>query len=130
MKKILIILLCTLLLCACRKEELNGIADCVNSFESENFYHLSIIANQEEINDKEEYALHLIEKVINNDFHTILFSYDIKGFPQGVEMNVYLTEEDKQNGNLFMTVRFTQEDRIKNNYNIADDYDKFNLEIR
>ena len=130
MKKILITLICAvMLLCACSKEEeLNGIADCVNSFESNNFYNLSIIANREEINDKEQYALELIEKVKDNAFKTIMFSYDVKGFPIGLEMNVYLTEEDKTNGNLFMCVRFTQENII-NEYNIVDDYEKFSMEI-
>lgn len=128
MRKILIFLFCTLLLCACGKEELNGIADCVNSFESNNFYNLSIIANRKEIDNKEEFALQLIEQVRNNDFHKIQFSYDVKGFPIGLEMRVYLTEEDKANGNLFMCVRFTQENII-NEYNIVDDYEKFNLEI-
>jgi len=129
MKKVLVTLICVMLLCGCScKEELSGIADCVNSFNSNEYYYLSIIANQEEIDNKEEYALQLIEKVKNNDFKTIMFSYDVGGYPIGLEMNVYLTEEDKKNGDLFMCVRFTQENSV-NGYNIVDDYDKFTLEI-
>lgn len=129
MKRILITLICVMLfLTACSNEKLNGIADCVNSIESNNFYNLSIIANREEIDNKEQYALELIEQVRNNDFKKIQFSYDLKGYPVGLEMRVYLTEQDKAESNVYMCVRFTQENII-NEYNIVDDYDKFVLEI-
>lgn len=116
-------------LSGCSSEKnLNGTAECVNSIESNNFYNLSIIANQKEIENKEDYALHLIEKVRNNDFKKIMFSYDLSGYPTGVEMDVYLTQEDKDNHVLFMKVSFQQEN-FANEYNIVDHYEKFTLKI-
>ena len=59
----------------------SDIPDCVvsNTFNDE--YFLTIIANQEEIEDKEVFAKELVKMVRNNDFKTILFSYDEVGYP-------------------------------------------------
>ena len=106
-------------------------ADCVvsNHF-SDGDYNLTIIANQDEIEDKEEYARMLIEKVQKNEFETIMFSYDMTGFPTGLQMTVYLSEDDWKNKNIepYMEVFLEQDDFMKG-YNIVDDYDKFTLGI-
>ena len=129
MNKILITVICSLLLLTACSNEPSGIADCVNSYHSNADYHLTIIANRYEIDNKEEYALQLLEQVKNNDFQSIMFSYDLTGYPTGLEMDVYLTEKDKENHDLFMNISFQQENLV-DGYNIVDNYNKFTLEIR
>lgn len=135
----LILVLLTLTIAACgpknietNSEYVADIPDCVvSNHTSDGDYRLIILANQDEIDDKEAYAKMLIEKVKKNDFHTIMFSYDMSGYPTSLRMSVYLREEDWQDRDTdpFMEISFTQEDRIANGYNIVDDYDKFTLEI-
>lgn len=109
-----------------------GVPDCVvSNHSSDGDYSLLIIANQDEINDKESFAKLLIEKVTNNDFKTIMFSYDEVGYPTRLQMSVYLSEEDwkDRNKDPYMEVSLTQEDKIKNAYNIVENYEKFELKI-
>lgn len=134
---ILVLLTLTITACGPKNTETNSeyvayIPDCVvSNHTSDGDYRLIILANQDEIDDKEAYAKMLIEKVKENDFHTIMFSYDMSGYPTSLRMSVYLREEDWQDRDTdpFMEISFTQEDRIANGYNIVDDYDKFTLEI-
>lgn len=107
----------------------SDIPDCVvsNTFNDE--YSLTIIANREKIEDKELLAKELVEMVRNNDFKTILFSYDEVGYPTRLEMTVYLNEKDWQNHNSVMRISLTQHN-ILDNYNIVEHIDKFQLELQ
>ena len=134
---ILVLLILTLTACEPKNTETNGkyeagVPDCVvSNHTSDGDYRLIILANQDEIDDKDAYAKMLIEKVKKNDFHTIMFSYDMSGYPTSLHMSVYLSEADwkERDTDPYMEISFTQEDRIANGYNIVDDYDKFTLEI-
>lgn len=134
---ILVLLILTLTACGTNntettREDEGGVPDCVvSNHSSDGDYRLIILANQDRIEDKEAYAKMLIEKVQKNDFKTIMFSYDMNGYPTRLNMSVYLSEADwkDHDTNPYMEISFTQEDRIANGYNIVDDYDKFTLEI-
>ena len=112
------------------KQNKESVPDCVVSNDLNSAYSLTIIANREEIDNKEEFAKLLIERVRNNDFKTIMFSYDVKGYPVGLQMSVYLSEKAWQDRKKepYMNISFEQES-IVNGYNIVDDYDKFELKI-
>lgn len=68
----------------------------------------------------------IIEMIRANDFRSMLFSYDINGYPVGMEMKVYLIEDDwqKRDEEPYMRISFRQDDSM-NEYNIVEDYDKF-----
>lgn len=104
--------------------------DCVSSIHSDADYKLTIIANREEITDKEEFAKELIEKARNNGFKTIMFSYDLSGYPTSLDMKVYLTQEDWQDRDTepIMKISVQQED-WGNGYNIVEHLDKFEIVI-
>ena len=104
--------------------------DCVVCNDLDGEYWLTIIANQDKITDKETFALRVIEQARNNEFKTILFSYDEKGYPIGLKMSVYLTEDGWKDCNVepYMKISFGQEN-IVNGYNIVEQYEKFLLEI-
>jgi len=106
------------------------IPDCVVSNSSNADYSLTIIANRNEIEDKEAFAEQLIEQVKSNGFKRIMFSFEETGYPTGLQMTVYLTEEDWQDQSVepYMKITLRQESLV-NDYNIVENYDKFKLEI-
>lgn len=130
LKVYITLLLVALLSIGCaRSETQSDIPDCVvsNTFNDE--YSLTIIANREKIEDKELFAKELVEMARNNDFKTILFSYDEVGYPTRLEMTVYLNEKDWQNHNSVMRISLTQHN-ILDNYNIVEHLDKFQLKLQ
>ena len=112
------------------RKSIEKLPDCVASYEVNGEYDLIIIANKNRIKDKEIFAKQIIEMIRSNDFRSVMFSYDMNGYPVGVEMEVYLTENDWQQRDEepYMRISFRQDD-IMNEYNIVEDYDKFQLEI-
>ena len=125
------LLLVALLSIGCaRGETQSDIPDCVISNSSNDDYSLTIIANREEIEDKEAFAKELIEQVRNNGFKTIMFSFEETGYPTSLDMTVYLNENDwKSRNDPFMKVTFRQENAV-DGYNIVEDYDKFQLQVK
>ena len=139
MKKLLISFLIVMIFAmpGCGKKNLEYIyesaenePDCVVCSDFDGEYHLTVIAKKNEIEDKELFARELIERVRDNSFKSILFSYDEKGYPIGLQMTVYLTEEDWHNGNIepYIEVKFRQEN-ILNGYNIVEHFEQFRIEV-
>lgn len=124
------LLMVIMVLVGCAKSETqSAIPDCVVSNSSNDEYSLIIIANQEKIENKEEFARQLIEQVRNNEFKTIMFSFDETGYPTRLEITVYLNEKDwKSHNEPYMNVSFKQ-NSILDGYNIVEHYDRFHLEI-
>ena len=125
------LLLVALLSIGCaRSETQSDIPDCVISNSMNDDYSLTIIANREEIEDKEAFAKELIEQVRNNGFKTIMFSFEETGYPTSLDMTVYLNTKDwESRKEPYMKVTFRQENAV-DGYNIVEDYDKFQLEIK
>lgn len=136
LKTIFLIALCSVVLIVAltsvgyAKDKSQFVPDCVVSNHTNDAYSLTIIANQDNIEDKEAFAKELIEQVRNNGFKTIMFSFEETGYPTSLDMTVYLNESDWQSHNdPFMQVSFRQENVI-DGYNIVEHYDKFYLEIK
>ena len=55
-----------------KQEEYSGIPDVSSSFTSNNDYHLTVVANSEQIEDKEEFARTVVHMCIDNSFHSVL----------------------------------------------------------
>lgn len=138
MKRLCTILVMLLILvsgCGVQKTESDSkntsmIPDCVVSNSSNADYSLTIIANRNEIEDKEAFAEQLIEQVKSNGFKRIMFSFEETGYPTGLQMTVYLTEADWQDQSVepYMKITLRQESLV-NDYNIVENYDTFKLEI-
>lgn len=94
---------------------------------SGNFYELdlTVVANRIMILDRERYAKELIQRCINNDFHEIRFSYDVMGYPNRLQIRVYLNELCEQS--FLICYRTKTENRPV--YNIKDNPDKFEVFI-
>lgn len=111
------------------KTSVSGEPDVVCSIVSNRDYDLTVIANKEEIVDKEMFAKELIQMCVDNSFHTIRFSTDF-GYATGIKMRVYLSKEDWQNGEqIAMEVSYTQ-DSLERKYDIVNNPEKFTIVIQ
>lgn len=99
-KGIVLVVVCFIcVMCICsgfhkaQSEELSEIPDAVNSTRFNTTEHLTVVANQEEIADKEELAKQIIKMCRENSFQSIKFSYDMV-CPTELQISVYKTEKD------------------------------------
>ncbi len=104
-------------------KEYSGIPDVVNSFTVGNDYNLTVVANSEKIEDKEEFARTVVHMCIDNSFHSVKFSTDIRGFPSNLDIDVYLNCEDNEP---ICKIEFTTNHFIEE-YDIKNNTDKFHL---
>lgn len=102
--------------------------DMVSTISSMNFEYCSIIAYRNQIPDKIAFARKLIEVCRENGYETIKFATDVRGYPSGLYLNVYLTKKDFENGNIYMKVKCIEE-KYDENSNIKDDMENFQLYI-
>ena len=126
---LIVFTICFIMILGCgEKKEMKP--DCVISNSFNDDYFLTIIANREIIEDKEMFAKQLIEQVCNNDFKSIMFSFEETGYPTGLSMHVYLTESDWEDRSKepYMEISFRQENSV-NGYNIVENYDEFKMEV-
>ena len=92
-KLFLICLSAILFLQGCGEKHTPAEPDVVNSISVNRDQNLTVVANCDEIKDKEEFAWKLIETCRENSFHTIKFSTD-RGYATRIHMNVYLWKDE------------------------------------
>lgn len=97
------------------------------NFSSGNYYEmeLTVVANKLFIIDKQRFAEEMIERCIDNNFHDIKFSYDMMGYPNRLQINVYLNEFSKSH----FTILYMMESENGMDYNIKDNPDRFVISI-
>lgn len=89
--------------------------------------YLTVVANRDRIEDKEEFAKLLVKMCRENSFHTIKFSTD-REYATEIHMQVYLCEEDIENANVVMEIDYVQRG-YNENYDICDNPEKFELHV-
>ena len=127
-KKIIVVaMLVMCLLCSCeKKKEYTGEMDVTNSNSSltnEGYIeNITVVVDKEEIIDYEACAWEIIDHCISNDFRSVKFSYDIKGYPNGLIVTVYVKGSDEPIFKMDYVA-----DSYK--YNIKDNPDMYTLVI-
>lgn len=101
----------------------------VQIFESGYYENISIISNRIYFFDKEEFAEQLILKIADNSLKDVRFSYDIRGYPNGLYITVYKSNYSFKNGNSSFRISYLQDLGHDFEYNIKDNSEKFVLEI-
>lgn len=86
-----------------------------------------MVANRDNIEDKEEFAKLLIEMCKENSFHTIKFSTD-RGYATSVDMRVYLFQDKIEGHEPVMIVKYEPIEYGKG-YDIVYNPDQFKLTI-
>lgn len=82
-----------------------GEPDVVGSMKMNNDENLTVVANRDEIEDKEEFAKLLVKMCQENSFHTIKFSTDY-GYATSLDMRVYLWKDEIEGHDPVMRVEF------------------------
>lgn len=99
--------------------------DVVGSFTVNRDENLTVVANRNEITDKEAFAKQLLKICKDNSFHSIKFSTD-RGYATSIDMNVYSWKEDIENGDPVMEVEYVPIEYGKE-CDIVHDPEKFQL---
>ncbi len=97
---------------------------------SENFHeeHVTFTLNRLIITDKEKCAEEIIRKCRENDFISILFSYDMEK-PNALYGTVYRSRLSRKGQKPLFHFRYTQTEDMLSSYNIVDDPEAFTLVI-
>lgn len=99
--------------------------DVVSSISMKRDQYLTVVANRDEIENKEELAKLLIQMCKENSFHTIKFSTD-KGYATSLHMRVYLWRDKIEGYDPVMTVEFEPAE-YGQGYDIVHDSEQFDL---
>ena len=109
------------------KEEISMEPDVVSSISMNRDQYLTVVANRDRIEDKEEFAKLLVKMCRENTFHTIKFSTD-RGYATGIHMQVYLCEEDIEEEKVVMKIDYVQR-KYNEKYDICNNSEKFELHV-
>lgn len=91
--------------------------------------HITVVANQLFISDREGCAEYILQKCRENSFRNIRFSYDLSK-PNALYVEVYLSEYAVRYGNPVFEFSYTHNGKEYDAYNIIEDASYFNLEIQ
>lgn len=130
MKEIKYSILCLLLislLFGCAQKHVEDEPDVVSSIKINRDETLTVVANRDIIEEKEEFAELLIQKCKENSFQSIKFSTDY-GYATSLHLQVYLWRDQIQEQEPVMVVKYIPVDR-ENNYDIIHNPDKFHMYI-
>lgn len=103
-----------------------GVPDLVSSRATNNDHRLTVVANRDEIEDKEEFAREVIRMCRENSFRSIMFSTDAHGYPSRVDISVYLKRKDIGEQEPVCEIRFEPLE-YNEEYDIKNDVEQFHL---
>ena len=90
-------LICLLLAAAfvsgCAQKHKEGEPDVISSMKMNQDEILTVVANRNQIEDKEDFAKFLVEKCKDNSFQSVRFSTDY-GYATSLNLRVYLWEDE------------------------------------
>lgn len=101
--------------------------DVVSSISMGRDQYLTVVANCDEIEDKEEFAWKLIEMCRENSFRTIKFSTD-RGYATCIRMSVYLWKDEIKGYDTVMEIEYKPAE-FNMDYDIVNNPDKFELYV-
>ena len=105
-----------------KQKDHSGVPDIVSSSRVNGSECLTVVANCEDIKDRETFAREIIYMCQLNAFHAVKFS----SFPSTLDISAYLQRKDIGQRKPFCKIRFTPSDQRKE-YNIKDDSDSYHL---
>lgn len=130
-----LILLSYVLLFGCTNKSVD--MDVLSSYSatSANWYELNInvIADKDIVLDRAVCSNKIIQHVLDNDFHSTRFSFDLNGYPNEVTVDVFISEKNFKKGKIdysfdYVTDFNTENVDIQNN--IKDNPDEFEIQYK
>ena len=104
-----------------------GEPDVVGTFSVNRDENITVVANREDIEDREAFARKLLQMYKDDSFHSTKFSTD-RGYATSIDMNIYLGKEDIEDGESVMTAEYRPVEYGKD-YDVVNNPDKFQLYI-
>ena len=104
-----------------------GEPDVVGTFSVNRDENITVVANREDIEDREAFARKLLLMYKDDSFHSTKFSTD-RGYATSIDMNIYLGKEDIEDGESVMTAEYRPVEYGKD-YDVVNNPDKFQLYI-
>lgn len=129
------ILLSCVLLSGCTKESVEMDVLLSHSTTSANWYKLNInvIADKDTVLDRDTCSNEIIQHVLDNDFQSTRFSYDLSGYPNEVTVDVFTSEKDFKKGNVAYSFDYVTDFNTENvdmQKNIKDNPDEFEIQYK
>lgn len=106
-----------------------------HSTTSANWYELNInvIADKDTVLDKDACSNEIIQHVLDNDFQSTRFSYDLSGYPNEVTVDVFTSEKDFKKGKVAYSFDYVTDFNTENvdmQNNIKDNPDEFEIRYK
>lgn len=124
---ILCLILIMLVLSGCGQKHKEGEPDVISSTKTNLDEMLTVVANRNLIEDREEFAKLLIRKCKDNSFQSIKFSTDY-GYATSLNLRIYLWEDEIEGKEPVMVVKYIPVEWGKE-YDIVHDPEKFQMYI-
>lgn len=105
-----------------------GIPDAVSSISDGEKCCLTVVANSEQIRDKEAFAREVIKMCMENSFRSLRFSTDIGGWPEELEIDVYLQKKDVGEEPPVFRIR-AESERIESVYDSGNQLERYQIFI-
>ena len=127
-KHTLIFLLCVaVFVSGCGQKHKEGEPDVISSIKMNQDEMLTVVANRNQIEDKEEFAELLLKKCKENSFQSAKFSTD-SGYATSLNLRVYLWEDEIKEQEPVMVVEYKPVESGKD-YDIVNDPEKFQMYV-
>lgn len=129
------ILLSCVMLSGCTKESVEMDVLSSDNTTSANWYELSInvIADKDIVLDRDTCSNEIMKHVLDNDFHSIRFSYDLNGYPNKVIVDVFTSEKNFKKGKVAYSFDYVTDFNTENvdvQNNIKDNSDEFEIQYK
>lgn len=109
------------------EDEISMEPDVVSSISMNRDQYLTVVANRDRIEDKEEFAKLLVRMCRENSFHSIKFSTD-RGYATSIHMQVYLCDNDIEEVKVAMKIDYVQRE-YNDKYDICNNPEEFELHV-
>ena len=124
-----------ILLSGCTKEPIEMDVLSSDSVTAANWYELSIdvIADKDDVLDRDACSNEIIQHVLDNDFHNIRFSFDLNGYPNEVTVDVFTSEKNFKEGKVAYSFDYVPDFNTENidiQNNIKDNPDEFEIQYK
>lgn len=129
-----ILLLC-IMLYGCSKEHTEMDVISSHNATADNWYELDItvVVDKDAASDKDACSKEIIQHILDNDFHSIRFSFDKNGYPNEVTVDVFTSEKNIQTDRKAYCFEYVTEFNTKNpdiQNNIRDNPEEFKIQYK
>lgn len=99
-RSVIFFLLSCVLISGCANESVGMDVISSQNIISDNWYELDIdiIVNEETDSAKDAYSNEIIQHILDNDFYSTHFSFDLSGYPNEIAVDVFTSEKNFKKG--------------------------------